>query len=183
MSEKIDAVYAARRANRPENARSLAAAALAAARAEGSTADLVGALRAHGQPERDAGQMQAALAAYQKAVAILADSGPAIDHAHALRDVGELYAALDDPDRARPALRSALDFYDAHAGDARAGDVAPLDHANALRAYALLHERLGEAAGAQSTWSRARALYEACGVAEGVRECDAHLRSSSGGGG
>ena len=55
-------------------------------------------------------------------------------------------------------------------------DTPALELANALRPCALLRERLGDGEAALALWREARELYLAAGIAEGVRECDRHLR-------
>jgi hypothetical protein len=51
----------------------------------------------------------------------------------------------------------------------------PLDLANALRVTALAFEALARRAEAVARWRRARELYAALGVLEGVTECDDYL--------
>ena len=56
-------------------------------------------------------------------------------------------------------------------------EVAPLDMANALRASALLKEKIGQRDEAAALWREARTLYETAGIAAGAEEASRRLES------
>ncbi len=78
------------------------------------------------------------------------------------REAGRLAAA-------EPCYAEALALY-------REQDEPPaLDYANALRPMAILKETLGQVDDAKVLWQRARTLYGAVPIEEGVAECTEHL--------
>jgi tetratricopeptide (TPR) repeat protein len=161
--------HALRREERADDAWQSFSEAVAVARREGNDADLVHALMGLGQIERDQGRGEAALPLYEEAVelCLALDDLPML--AHTLRHLGDLHQDAGSLSAAELPYQQALLLY------RRLEDTSALELANALRPYALLRERLGEAAAARALWQEARALYLAAGIAEAVAECDRHL--------
>ncbi|MBO6574670.1 MAG: VOC family protein [Rhodothermales bacterium] len=89
--------------------------------------------------------------------------------AHALRHHAQALAD-ENPDAARTPSEEALQLYDDH-------DPGSPDHANALRAGAIIQAACGQVRAAIRLWLRARALYGGFGVSAGVQEADHHLHA------
>lgn len=160
--------HAERRAERLEDALQSFAEAVAAARRDGNDADLVLALKGLGQIERDLGHGERALPLYEEAAELCAANDDRIGLAHALRHLGDIHQDANALSAAEPCYERALELY-------RQEEAATaLDLANALRPYALLRERHGDAE-AVALWREARAFYVAAGISEGIEECDRHL--------
>ena len=161
--------HAERREMRLDDALQTFTEAVAAARREGNDADLVPALKGLGQIERDLGHGEHALQLYVEAaeLCLALDDQPGL--AHTLRHLGDIHQDDDALTSAEAYYAQALALY------RRQPTSSALDLANALRPYALLRERLGDAEDAIAMWQEARALYAAAGIAAGVEECDRHL--------
>ena len=161
--------HAQRREHRADDALQSFSEAVAAARRAGNDADLVHALKGLGQVERDLGRGERALPLYEEAVelCLALDDLPGL--AHALRHLGDIHQDAGSFSAAEAPYEQALALY------RRLAETPALELANALRPYALLRERLGDADEARSLWREARALYLAAGSVEGVDECDRHL--------
>jgi tetratricopeptide (TPR) repeat protein len=161
--------HADRREGRFDDALESFAEAVAAARRDGNDADLVLALKGLGQVERDLGQGERAQASYEEAAELCLANEDLPGLAHALRHLADLHQDAGAWSEAEALYVQALALY------RRLEDSSALDLANAIRPYALLRERLGDADGTVELWREARALYVAAGVAEGIEECDRHL--------
>ena len=120
---------------------------------------------------RSRGQVVEALEAYERVVAIARTADEPMWLAHALRHIADIRRELGDCYTAQQAAREAVAIYREQDSD------CALDLANALRLLALAQESLGKVQEAGGPWREARALYEAGGVAEGVTECDVHIKS------
>ena len=131
--------------------------------------DLVQALKGLGQIERDLGRGDAARPLYEEAVALCRLEDNPLQLAHTVRHLGDIHQEAGRLDLAEPCYREALTIYQ---GDRR---TAPLDLANTLRPFALLHESLGHTKPAIELWTKARDLYAAVNVQEGVDESAEHL--------
>ena len=161
--------HAQRREHRADDAWQSFSDAVAAARRDGNDADLVHALKGLGQIERDLGRGERALPLYEEAVELCLAMQDLAGLAHTLRHLGDIHLDAGSYSAALEPCEQALALY------RRLPATPALELANALRPYALLRERLGEAQAAAVAWREARALYAAAGVAEGVDECDRHL--------
>lgn len=122
---------------------------------------------------RSRGQAADALRSYLDASALARNAGDKALLAHSVRHCSELYleggsaeAALDAGDEAVTILSAVHNS-------------KSLDLANALRATALALEALDRAGEAALRWNKARKLYAALDVREGVAECDRYLGPSA----
>ena len=161
--------HAQRREDRADDALLSFTEAVAAARRDGNDADLVHALKGLGQVERDLGRGERALPLYEEAVELCLALQDLPGLAHTLRHLGDIHQDAGSWSAAREPYEQALALY------RRLPETPPAELANALRPFALLREREGEADAATALWREARALYAAAGIAEGVAECDRHL--------
>ena len=161
--------HAQRREDHADDAWQSFSEAVSAARRDGNDADLVHALKGLGQIERDLGRGERALPLYEEAVELCLAKEDLPGLAHTLRHLGDIHQDAGSYSAALEPYEQALALY------RRLPDTPALEMANALRPYALLRERLGEAGAAAAMWREARALYATAGVAEGVEECDRHL--------
>ena len=145
------------------------AEAVALFRTAGATTELVAALGKLGHAEEDAGRDHAALASREEAVAVARRAGHSMPLAHAVRHLGDLHRRAGRLAEAEACYAEALALYGGH------DDAPALDYANALRPMAILSETLGRTDDARTLWRRARTLYAAVPVEEGVAECTEHL--------
>ena len=152
-----------------EHVRRGLAEAVALFRAAGDTIELVAALGKLGHTEEDAGRDDAALACREEAVAVARRAGHPMPLAHAVRHLGDLHRKAGRLAGAEACYAEALVLYGGQ------DDPPALDYANALRPMAILKESLGRAGEARILWRRARDLYGAVPVKEGVDECTEHL--------
>lgn len=143
--------------------------AVALCRAAGATRELVAALGKLGHAEEDAGRHDDALACYQEAVAVARRAGHPMPLAHVVRHLGDLHRKAGRLAEAEACYTEALALYGGQ-------DHPPaLDYANALRPMAILNETLGRTDNARILWRRAREIYAAIPVEEGVAESTEHL--------
>ena len=138
-------------------------------RAAGATRELVGALGKLGHAEENAGRVDAALACYEEAVAVARGAEHPLPLAHAVRHLGDLHRKAGRLEAAEACYAEALALYGGQ------DEPPPLDYANALRPMAILKETLGRVDEARTLWQRARDLYGAVPIEEGVAECTEHL--------
>lgn len=134
-----------------------------------ATRELAAALGKLGHVEQDAGRGDAALGCYEEAVAVARQDGHPMLLAHAVRHLGDVHREAGRLAAAEPCYSEALALYDGQ------NEPPALDYANALRPMALLKETLGQVGDARALWQRARALYGAIPIEEGVAECTEHL--------
>ena len=130
---------------------------------------MVRALEGLGQIERDLGRGDAALPLYEEAVRICRDGGDALRLAHTIRHLGDIHQDAARLELAEPCYREALAIYRSH------HRTAPLDLANAIRPFAILHETLGRREQAIDLWKEARDLYAGLNLQAGVVESKQHL--------
>ncbi len=138
-------------------------------RAAGATRELVGALGKLGHAEENAGRVDAALACYEEAVAVARGAEHPLPLAHAVRHLGDLHRKAGRLEAAEACYAEALALYGGQ------DEPPPLDYANALRPMAIVKETLGRVDEARTLWQRARDLYGAVPIEEGVAECTEHL--------
>jgi tetratricopeptide (TPR) repeat protein len=143
--------------------------AVTLSRETGARPDLIHALKGLGQIERDLGHGDAARPLYEEAVALCRLEDNPLQLAHTVRHLGDIHQDAGRLDLAEPCYREALTIYQ---GDQR---TAPLDLANTLRPFALLHEKLGHTKPAIEFWTDARNLYATVNVQAGVDESAEHL--------
>lgn len=134
--------------------------------------DIKGLLSAGAQARRE-GRLEDALCAYQRAADQCRENGQDLVAAHTVRHLGDIYRELGKKDEAEPLLKEAVSIY------RRSLDTKILDFANALRPLALLYASTGNTKSAQALWLEARTMNSAINVADGVTECDAHLKAGS----
>jgi tetratricopeptide (TPR) repeat protein len=118
---------------------------------------------------RTRGQSTEARRGYGNAAVLARDAGDNALLAFALRHISELYLEDGSSDAALAAGNEAVSILDADPA------MQPLDLANALRVTALALEALARPAEAVARWQKARELYAALDVQEGVTECDRYL--------
>lgn len=121
-------------------------------------------LRDLAESERRSGHGDRAIAAYEQAVAILRGLGDPLRLAHTIRHLGDVHCDEGHLDAAAICYTEALQIYRA------AAEPPMLDLANALRAMAVLKERVGARAEAAELWREAGSLYERANVEAGVAE-------------
>jgi len=144
--------------------------AVAMAKDKNLTTELIVALEGVGQIERDSGRLETACARYLEAIEVCRDANDPLRLAHALRHVADIDLERGENEAAARSASEAVEIYRQHP------EVSSLELANALRVWALAQETEGNSVGAASVWLEARRLYEAEGIDEGVRECEAQLR-------
>jgi len=165
---RTDALHA-RREHRLTEARQFLIEALALCRQSNDQADLASTLIDLGRIERDLGNNETELAHYEAAVAILRNLDNVLKLAHTIRRVADIQRHQGRTGAADPNYREALAIYRDHKR------APPLDLANAIRGYAVLKQDTGEVTLARSLWQKARDLYAAVGVKEGVEESSRRL--------
>ena len=131
--------------------------------------DLVQALKGRAQIERNLGRTDAAARLYEEAVAICRTEEDLLQLAHTVRHLGDIHQDAGNFELAEPCYLEALAIYRSHP------KTAPLDLANTLRPFAILHEGLGKTTQAIALWAEARNLYGALSLREGVAESTEHL--------
>ena len=140
--------------------------------------DAAASMRALAEEERRAGRGDRAVAAYEQAVAILRGGSEPLRLAHTVRHLGDVHVEEGHLDAAEACYTEALQIYRG------APDAPVLDVANAIRAMAVLQERVGGRAEAAALWEEAGRLYEIAQVDAGIRESArrvALLRAGDGG--
>jgi tetratricopeptide (TPR) repeat protein len=130
--------------------------------------NLVRALKALGQIERDLGRGDAARPLYEEALVLCREEGDALMLAHTVRHLGDIHQDAGRMTEAEGCYDEALALY-------RQTHMSPLDLANAIRPLAILKDTVGKGEGARPLWEKAKELYAAAGVREGVAECTARL--------
>lgn len=169
VEELLTRAHQARMDDRPQDALEDYAQAIAAAREEGLTLELIVALEGVGQMERDLGRLRAARDSYRNAVEESRAAEVPDRLAHALRH-------LADVERERGQVEEALTWSVEAVGIVREfPGTRPLELANTLRVLALAREAGGNFAGAREAWRDAREGYELAGIEAGVSECEARL--------
>lgn len=179
VNELLKLGYLARRGNRPNDARVAFGRAVEAARSSGERRLLALALAGLGQIERDLGDTAAAVGHYVESTAILRDAGEPQRFAHTIRHLGDILRERGELAKSASSYEEALAIYRQDPG------TPPLDLANALRGYALLKAKLGDAHASIQLWREAGAIYESLGLDAGVTESRkqiAELNSRSGAG-
>jgi tetratricopeptide (TPR) repeat protein len=169
VQELIERGLRARREHRPEDARRNFAQAVANARRDGLSRELVPALKGLAQIARDEGHDDDAVPLYEEAVAICR----ALDHplllAHTIRHLGDVHLDAGRLVAATPCYEEALDLYRGH------DQTLPLDLANAIRGLAILREIQWDPDEAKRLWREALYLYSSLGIEQAVAECSARL--------
>ena len=122
-----------------------------------------------GRAERNLGNTEQALHLYQEAVALYRTVDQPLRLAHTVRHAADLNRELGNTKAAECEYAEALALY-------RAGErTAPLDLANTLNGYSMLLIATGDREAARQLTLEARDLYQRCGVAAGVADCDRRL--------
>jgi tetratricopeptide (TPR) repeat protein len=130
-------------------------------------------LIATGRKQRDSGNLTAAVQSYREAAEIYRNLPDPLKFAHTIRHVGDILRELGSIEEARSCYEDALGIYREHT------EASVLDHANAIRGFAVLREDAGELEEARSLWQDANSRYEGLKLEAGVRESEAHLRRLS----
>ena len=126
-----------------------------------------------GRAARREGRLDVARDRYQAAAEVLREADAPLRLAHTVRHVADIQSELGELEQAHANFADALAIYRAQA------DTGKLDLANTLRGYALLLEKLEDAAAARAMWEEARELYNAVGVQAGVDEAERQLHRLS----
>jgi tetratricopeptide (TPR) repeat protein len=168
-SDLIESARQARIENRADDALRDVKQAIALCRVHDDRAGLIAAIKALGHLEADREDLQASAQAYGEALDLARQQADPLVLAHTLRHLGDAMSRLGDTQSAQASYAEALALYQAHAGD------GGLDHANALRACALLMDRTARSDEARVLWARARDYYASTGIQAGVDECAARL--------
>src|SRR3954463_1589355 len=117
-----------------------------------------------GYQARKERRLDEALESYRRAAMIYRSLNEALALAHTVRHVGDIQTELGDLTQAEASFTEALSIYRSHP------DTKPLDHANAVRGYALLKQVAGDKANARRLWEEARGLYLSLNIESGVAE-------------
>ncbi len=159
----------ARAENRLEESRDLFAQAVAECRWVKDNTLLARALKGLAQAERDLQHPTTALQCYREAAQIYRALDDRLAYAHTIRHSADVHRGQNTlPDAAR-LYEEALEIYRTHP------DALPLDHANALRGFALLQDAAGHPEEALFLWQGASHLYSAAGVQAGFAEAEQHI--------
>lgn len=134
----------------------------------GASLELAMAIRTLAEAERPLGEDGDAVRRYREAVEMLRGLDLPARLAHTVRHLGDVYVDQGRPADAEPCYREALAIYGALEPD------PTLDHANALRAFAVLLDRR-EDDEAEGCWLGALDRYEELGILQGVAECAARV--------
>jgi tetratricopeptide (TPR) repeat protein len=167
--ELLGLALQARRENRLADAKRHLEEAVNLCRETDAKNGLAKALTRLGAIERDLGNKEPSLKHYEEAAGIYRGSGDAQRLAHTIRHMADINLDAGHTERAEPCYREALTIYRSQE------KTPPLDLANAIRGFALLKGRMGEAAEATALWTEARALYSAVNVQAGVDESTRQL--------
>lgn len=117
------------------------------------------------EDERRAGRGDRAIAAYRESITLLRETNAnPFRLAHTIRHLGDVHLEQQHLDDAATCYSEALQIYRA------ASEPPVLDLANAIRAMAVLKERVGAREAAAALWEEAGALYERANVTAGVAE-------------
>ena len=136
-------------------------------------ASLAKSLIADGRKQRNSGDLNAAAHSYGEAAEIYRNLPNPLKFAHTIRHVGDILRELGSIEEARSCYEKALRIYREHT------EASVLDHANAVRGFALLREDAGELDEARSLWQDAKSLYEETKIEPGILESEAHVRRLS----
>lgn len=121
------------------------------------------------QVESDHEQFDRAHQELEKSVDAYRKSENQRNIAHSVRHLADVQYELNKLEEAEMGYLEALNIYEQI-------DPNSMHHANALRGYAVLLEKLHRMNQAKATWSQARTIYLSYEISEGVAECDAHLK-------
>lgn len=127
------------------------------------------ALLSQGRQARQEKRLAEARANYASAAQIFRGRDDRLAYAHTIRHIADMHLEEANYTEAKPLYEEALELYRSSL------DTRLLDLANAVRPYALLHERSGSREMAEQLWQEARNLYGSLRLEAGIRECEAHL--------
>ena len=145
------------------------AKAVEMARQENDATALIRALRGMAESERDRDRYAEAMACYEEATLLCRQQNDVLLLAHTVRHLGDVRRHLGQHEAAQSCYEEALNIY------RREPEADLLDTANALRPFAILREKMGDAEGARAFWRAARELYELAGIDAGVAEASQAL--------
>lgn len=115
---------------------------------------------------RDLGNSASSIAAYQELANLQEKNKDQPGLAHTIRHLGDIHMDEGLYDVAEVYYKKSISIYKTDK------QTPSLDHANALRGYALLLIQKDKKKEAVSHWKKAKDLYEKCRIATGVEECD-----------
>jgi tetratricopeptide (TPR) repeat protein len=161
--------YAARKEQRPEDAKRHFAEAIALCQNTNDRGGLARALAGFGQIERDLHDCSGARRHYEQSVAVYRTLDSPLALAHTVRHLADILRGMGEPTLAEPCYAEALEIYRRHE------QTQPLDLANTLRGYALLKTGNREKQQALELWREAGNLYTECKVEAGVAESSRQL--------
>ena len=162
-----------KREHRLEYARSLFRMAIRESRKSDNQALRATLYEELGYVERNLRDLESSQKHYCQASEIFRSLGNPLKTAHTVRHAADILREQKKPDLAAALYAESLEIYRSNR------DTPPLDLANAIRGFALLKEDTRDRKEALSLWREARGLYEATGIAAGVSESEARIRSLS----
>ncbi len=124
-------------------------------------------LKLYAQVHSDKKELKEALRYYKQIERIYIELEDQPKQMHALRHVGSLYHELKEYQCAEKCLVQVVDFM---------GDRTDMEAANTFRVYALALAGIGKQSRSVSFWQKARNIYQAHDIEEGVMECDQYLK-------
>lgn len=123
-------------------------------------------LKLYAQVHSDKKELKESLKYYKQIERIYIELEDGAKQMHALRHIGSLYYELKEYQCAEKCLVQVVDFM---------GDRSDMEAANTFRIYALALAGIGEKSRSTDFWQKARDIYQAHDIEEGVIECDKHL--------
>ncbi|MCE7995306.1 MAG: hypothetical protein HEP71_25235 [Roseivirga sp.] len=139
---------------------------LASAREAGDRASEALFLKLFAQVHSDKKELKESLSFYKQIERLYIELKDEVRQMHTLRHIGSLYHELKEFQCAEKCLVQVVNFV---------GSRSDMEAANTFRSYALALEGLGEKPRALEFWQKAKDIYQAHNIGEGVAECNVHL--------
>lgn len=127
-------------------------------------------LKLYAQVHSDKRKLRESLKYYKQIERIYLELGDLPGQMHTLRHIGSLFYELKEYECAEKCLVQVVDFI---------GNRTDMEAANTFRIYALALEGLGQKTSSFNFWQKARGIYQAHDIEEGVLECDQHSGNQS----
>lgn len=123
-------------------------------------------LKLYAQVHSDKRELRESLKYYKQIERIYIELEDQVRQMHTLRHIGSLFHELKEYECAEKCLVQVVGFI---------GNRTDMEAANTFRVYALALEGLDKKPSSISFWQRAKDIYQAYDIEEGVTECDQHL--------
>lgn len=123
-------------------------------------------LKLYAQVHADKKEFKESLSHYKQIERIYIDLEDEVRQMHTLRHIGSLYHEIKEYQCAEKCLAQVVGFI---------GSRNDMEAGNTFRSYALALEGLSDKSRASEFWQRAKDIYQAHSIEEGVIECDVHL--------